>query len=432
MLEKVMEFKKRISGDPLARGIVIIASGSVVAQVIGIITMPLITRLYTPSDFGILGIFTATLALLAFAGGFRYDLALPLPGDDRDAANLFIFFLMLLSTTTIGFLIVIFLFGDTILSLFQLAPLKPYLLLLAFGFFSISLYGALTSWVTRNREYTRITYTKISQSVGGAAGKIALGFLSAGPIGLLVGYILSQVLGIGTLLRYMWGNDRQMFAGISWDRMTDNAKRYIRFPLFSFPSGIINTLALQLPVFMLSSIYGLSVVGMYSLASSLLVVSSSLISASMGQVYFAEVASMMRENSREMKNLYISTTKKLFIIGIPLIMIPCLLAPVLFPLIFGEVWKDAGLYCLPLSIMALSGFAISPTSMLSGYGFNHWQLSWDIARTSLIFLGFIAVQIFSLPVLSALLVYSSLMAIMYGISYAMNIHALNLYLRANP
>jgi O-antigen/teichoic acid export membrane protein len=238
-------------------------------------------------------------------------------------------------------------------------------------------------------------------------------------------------LGIGTLLRYMWKNDRVFFRNLSWSCMLMNAKRYIRFPLFSFPSGVINTLALQLPVFMLSAIYGLNVVGMYSLASSLLVISSSLISSSMSQVYFAEVANLMRQNSRDIKKLYISTTAKLFKIGIPLIMIPCLLAPFLFPILFGEVWKDAGLYCLPLAIMAIAGFAISPTSMLSGYGFNHWQLLWDIFRTALIVISFYLIQLFALPVLSALLVYSSLMAVMYGISYLMNIHALNLYLKAN-
>ncbi len=50
--------------------------------------------------------------------------------------------------------------------------------------------------------------------------------------------------------------------------MVKNAKRYIQFPLYSFPAGIINAIALQLPVFMLSAIYGLSVVGMYTFAYS--------------------------------------------------------------------------------------------------------------------------------------------------------------------
>jgi O-antigen/teichoic acid export membrane protein len=213
--------------------------------------------------------------------------------------------------------------------------------------------------------------------------------------------------------------------------MVKNAKRYIQFPLYSFPAGIINALALQLPIFMLSAIYGLNVVGMFTLAYTLLVFSSSLISTSLSQVYYAEVSKMIREHSKEIKKLYISTTRKLLIVGIPLIMIPCLLAPLLFPIIFGDIWKEAGFYCLPLSLVAIANFVISPTSNLSGYGFNHWTLIWDIARTSLIFISFYLIQIFSLPVMSALFIYSSLMTLMYGINYLMNIRALNIFLEKN-
>jgi O-antigen/teichoic acid export membrane protein len=429
MREKIIQLKNRILGDPLSKGIFIIASGSVIAQLIGILTMPIITRLYSPADFGVLGLFTAAVYILAIGGGLRYDVALPLPKEDKDAANLFIFFLIILCISSFVLFIVIFLLGDAIISLFHIEPLKSFFILLIVGFFGTSLYGALTFWVSRRKDYSRITYTKIYQSIGGSLSKIIFGIASAGPAGLLIGQILSQVLGVGTLLRYMGEHDRFAFKEISFSHMIDNAKRYIQFPLFSFPAGIINALALQLPVFMLSAIYGLNVVGMFSLASSILVLSSSLISTSMNQVYYAEISDMMRKDSKEIKKLYISTTRKLLIIGIPLIMIPCLLAPFLFPLIFGDIWKDAGLYCLPLAIMAIANFAISPTTMLSAFGFNHWALIWDISRTALVFVSFYAVQIFSLPILMALFIYSSVMAIMYGINYLMNLRAITVWLK---
>lgn len=418
-----------IFSDKLAKGIFIIASGTVIAQIIGIITTPIITRLYSPADFGALGLFTATLSILALAGGFRYELALPLPKDDADAANLFIFFLLVLSFTVLCLVFILFLFGDSILSFFHIDALKPYLFLLTIGFFGASLYGALTFWVTRRRAYTRITHTRIYQSSGGSASKILLGLFSAGPIGLIIGYLLSQILGIGTLVRYMWENDRDYFHSLSFSRMVKNAKRFVQFPLFSFPAGIINALALQLPVFMLSAIYGLTVMGMYAFAYELLILPSSLISTSMLQVYYAEVSNMMRENSREIKNIYISTTRKLFLIGIPLIIIPCLLAPFFFPLIFGELWRDAGFYCLPLAILALANFVVSPTSNMSVYGFNHWVLIWDVSRTILVFASFLLIQALSLPVMVALFIYAGVMAFMYGVNYLMNLKAISLYLQ---
>jgi O-antigen/teichoic acid export membrane protein len=184
-----------------------------------------------------------------------------------------------------------------------------------------------------------------------------------------------------------------------------------------------------LPIFMLSAIYGLNVMGMYAFAYELLILPSSLISTSMLQVYYAEVSNMMRENSQEIKNLYIATTRKLLLIGIPLIIIPCLLAPFFFPLIFGPQWKEAGMYCLPLAILALANFVVSPTSMLSGYGFNHWTLIWDISRTLLVFASFYVIQVLALPIMMALFIYSCVMAFMYGVNYLLNLKAISLYLQ---
>ena len=113
-------------------------------------------------------------------------------------------------------------------------------------------------------------------------------------------------------------------------------------------------------------------------------------------------------------------------------MIPCILAPIVFPIFFGDVWKEAGFFCLPLSLVAISNFVISPTTILGGYGYNHWTLIWDISRTGLIFAGLCAAQIFSLPVISALFISSGTMTLMYGIMYLMNIRALDLYLGTNP
>jgi O-antigen/teichoic acid export membrane protein len=427
--DKIHNLKNRILSDSLAKGIFIIAGGTFIAQVISVLITPIITRLYTPADFGVLGLFTASLTLLALAGGFQYDVALPLPKDDEDAANLFIFFFFVLVITSICFFIILVLFGETIAQFFNISELKSYLFLLLIGFIGVSIYGALSSWVSRRRAYTCITNTKISQSLGGSTCKIIFGYLSVGPIGLIIGTLISHILGIGTLLRYMWKNDRVLFKNLSYSRMIENAKRYIQFPLFSFPSAIINAIAFQLPIFMISAIYGLNVAGMYSLAYAVLILTSSLISTSMGQVYYAEASNMIRENSKDIKNMYISTTRKLLLLAIPFIMIPCLLAPFVFPLVFGSAWNEAGWYCFPLAIFAIANFVISPTTFLGGYGFNHWALIFHICRTSLVFIGFYIVQILSLSIISALFIYSTVMAFMYIVLYYMNLRAISLFLK---
>jgi O-antigen/teichoic acid export membrane protein len=418
------EIKNKYFQGHLTKGLFVIGSGIAVAQFIGIITTPIITRLYSPADFGVLAVFSSTLAIIVIAGGFRYDSALPLPKQDIDAANLFILFVFILSASTIVFIITIFLFGNFLFSLFRIENLKPYFFLFIIGFFGAGIYRALTYWVTRRRDYARITQTKITQSVGGVTSKILLGLLSFGPLGLIIGDILSQCLGITTLFKKMWSKDRHLFATISQERMIAVAKKYRHFPFFSFPAAIFNTFVISAPAILLSIIYGLDVTGYYGLAYSVVVLPSSLISQSLAQVYYAEASHMMRENSQELLVLFKSTTKKLLLIGIPLIGIPSVIAPFIFPIIFGGVWKEAGYFCLPLALAVLGGFVMSATSNLGGYGYNNWQMAWDFSRMLLVVGGFYLVALFSLPVMEALLIYSLVMMIMYYVSYLMNIVAI--------
>jgi len=432
MLKKIFNFllthyeriKKRHLQGNLTKGLFIVGSGIIIAQIITVITTPIITRLYPPADFGVLAVFSSTLTIIVIAGGFRYDSALPLPKEDTDAANLFVLFVLILSVSTIIFIGVILLFGDFFFSLFHAEDLQPYFFLLIVGFFGTGIYRALTYWVTRRRDYVRITHTKINQSVGGVVGKIILGFLSFGPLGLIIGYILSQCMGITTLLKKMWSKDRHLFRHISREKMMAMAKEYRQFPLYSFPAAIFNTIATAAPAILLSSIYGFEVAGFFGLAYSMIGLPGSLISGSLAQVYYAEASHMIRENSPELLSLFKSTTKKLLLIGIPLIGIPSVIAPYIFPIIFGNVWRDAGYYCLPLTFTVIGGFVMSATTNLGGYGNNNWQLIFDFSRTMLVLGGFYLVTIFSLPVMTALLLYSSLMAIMYFVIYFMNIAAI--------
>lgn len=416
--------KEKYLQGHLTRGLFITGSGIFIAQLITLITYPIVTRLYSPVDFGVFAVFNSTLAIIVIAGGFRYDSAFPLPKDDVDAANLFVLFVMILSASAIVFSFIILMFGDFLLSLFHLENLSPYSSLFIIGFFGVGIYRALTYWVSRRRDYARIAKTKINQSIGGVAGKILLGLLSFGPLGLIIGDIISQCLGITTLLKEMWSKDRYLFKIVSHNGIIAVAKKYQQFPLFSFPGAIFNVIATSAPALMLSSIYGFEVAGYYALAYSLIALPSSLLSVSLDQVYFAEASHLLREDSSKLLFLFKDTTRKLLLIGIPLIGIPSIIAPFITPLIFGDAWKEAGYYCLPLSLTVIGIFVMSSTTNLDGYGFNNWSLAFDISRTMLIFGGFYIVTLFHFPVMVALLIYSSVMVIMYYVSYLLNIAAI--------
>jgi O-antigen/teichoic acid export membrane protein len=414
-----------ILNNSLYKGVLILGSGTAVAQLIGIITMPIITRLYTPSDLGVLAVYSSVLAIFGIGATLRYEFASTLPEKNEDAINLFGLCLILLCITTVGFALILLFGGDLLINSFDLDSIEQYTWFLLIGFFGMGLYTVLNYWAIRQRDYRRITYTKINQGVGGSVCKILLGILSFGPIGLIIGHIVSQIAGITTLARAMWKKEKENLKAISLGRMMSVARTYKSFPVFNFPASIVNTIALQLPPLMLLALYDSQVVGFYALANTLVVLPGSLISSSMGQAYFGEASKMVRERSQELRSLYVRTLKHLSIVAVPLIGIPALCAPLVVPFIFGEAWAEAGWYCWPLTLMVISNFVASPTSRMDIYGYNHWKLIWDVTRVVGILTGFYISQLLILPAISTLVIYSFVMISMYVILVVLELRAID-------
>ncbi|QSZ67880.1 lipopolysaccharide biosynthesis protein [Methanofollis aquaemaris] len=418
---RVFEF---ILDNPLYRGVLILGSGTAVAQLIGIISMLLITRLYTPSDLGVLAVYSSILGIVGTGATFRYEFAYALPKQDEDAANLFGLCLVLLIITTAGFALILLSGRELLIDAFGLDTLERYIWFLLIGFFGMGLYTILNYWAIRQRDYKRITYTKINQGAGGAVCKILLGIVSLGPVGLIIGHIVSQIVGIGTFARAMWRKERENLKAISLSGMKGVAKTYRSFPIFNLPASIVNTMSLQLPPLMLLALYDAQVVGFYALAHMVMVLPVSVISQSMGQAYVGEASKMVREESRELRMFYMRTFRHLSMIAVPLIGIPALCAPFVVPIIFGGAWVEAGWYCWPLALMVIPQFIFSPIGTLSLYGYNHWAFMWNVARVIGIIISFYLSFLLELSVITTIIIYAFVMLVMYIVGFIMNLKAI--------
>jgi O-antigen/teichoic acid export membrane protein len=416
-----------ILNNPLYKGVLILGSGTAVAQLIGIVSMPIITRLYTPYDLGILAVYSSVLIITCIGATLRYEFALGLPERDEDAANLLGLCLILLLATTASFALILLFGGELLINTFNLNSIERYLWFLLVGFFGMGLYTILSYWAVRQRDYKRITYTKFNQSAGGSLCKILLGMFSFGPMGLILGDIVSQTAGISAFAHAMWRSERGYFKAISLGGMKKIARTYKSFPIFNFPYSILNSISLQLPSLMLLTLYDARTVGLYALAYTLMVLPGSIISGSIGQAYLGEASKMVREGSRELRFLYVRTLKHLLMIAVPLICILALCAPLVVPILFGEVWVEAGWFCWPLALTVIGSFVVGSTTNLPIYGYNHWMLIWDAIRFIGVLLGFYMCQLLGVTVVVTLLIYSIIMALTYLLNVILNLKAISNY-----
>ncbi len=335
--------KRFLPKDRLTRSVTILAGGTAVGQAILVLGSPVLTRLYTPDDFGLLAVFVSALNIVAAIGSLRYERPIPLPEDDETAANL----LGLSLSVVVGVMalsgLLVWALGDRIAIWANVPTLRSYLWLLPLAGLAAGVYAVFTSWAVRRKAFHRVAGTRVSQNLGRFLIQAVSGFLQRGPMGLLLGQVVGQVIGGVSLAAMAWHNDSAVFReAVSLQRMRWAAKRYRRFPLFTFWAGLINTLSTQIPVLMLSYFFGSTITGLYAFGSRVLQLPTQIIGNAVAQVFLPTAAEANREG--HLSSVTGALFRKLVQIGLPVIILLGVAAPALFALVFGSEWRQAGVY----------------------------------------------------------------------------------------
>jgi len=342
------------------RNMALLTSGTGVAKAIGILTMPIITRIYLPEDIGVLSVFVALTAMLVPFGTLRYSMAIPLPKNDGLATNLVILCgISLFANSGLVFLI-FWLFARPLLSLLSMDQLLPFWWLLPLAIAGTGMYELLTSWAVREKAFTPLAKTKVWQATIGSTVKIGLGVLGFKPLGLLIGHVFNQTGGVLSLLKVFLGKSAANFRHISGNRMIFLLKYYADFPKYRLPSQFLLIFATQAPLLYFAWQFGTQITGQLGLALMIVALPMTLFGQTTGQAYYAEIARIGRKNPDKIYEISKNITRKLFLISIPPFLILLLFGPWLFQVVFGDVWKEAGVFASILAIYLLTQFVSSP------------------------------------------------------------------------
>lgn len=345
-----------------ARSVTVLAGGAALGQAIMVLASPILTRLYGPDDFGVMAVYMSLLGIFSVIASLRYQLAIPLPEEDGEAANLLALSLGIVLLMSLLMGLVVWLLSDQIIRWVNAPALRPYLWLLPVGIGMVGTYQVFNYWAVRKRAFGRIARTKINQGLGSVLTQIGLGILKVGPIGLLSGQIVGQAAGTTTLTALAWKQDGKALRAIRASELSRMAIRYKRFPLFSSWSGVLNTLSVQVPTLMLSFFFGSAITGLYALSHRVMGLPVQLVGQATGQVFFPTAVEAHRKGSMAMTTEAIF--KRLVLVGAAPLLLIGLAAPELFAVIFGEEWREAGIYAQWLTPWMFLVFVASPLSML--------------------------------------------------------------------
>ncbi len=317
-------------------------TGTTIAQAIPVAISPILTRIYTPEDFGVFALFVAITSIFGSIANARYELAIMLPKKDEDAINIFALGFIIATTISLLLLILVGMFNTYFVKLLGHESIGIWLYFIPLSVFLIGLFNVLNYFNNRKKQYKDLAKATIIKSIVNAIVQLSMGFMKSGASGLISGQLLSQIFANTKLLKNIT-KDKRLISSISKVKMIALAKRYKDFPKFSMWAILANSLSQNLTNILISSFYSVTTLGLYSLVQRILGIPSSIIGGAIGQVFFQEAADEKQKTGSAI-NSFNSTVKKLVIVGLPIFGILYFVVEDLFAFVFGEEWRIAGTY----------------------------------------------------------------------------------------
>lgn len=404
-----------IKGDFL-KNTVFLISGAGLSQLIPLVFSPILTRLYTPEDFGRLAIYMACCSIFSIVSTGLYEMAIMLPKADKKAFNI-LGFICFLSLTISTILIAILYFSKQWYEPYLSEKFNyEYLIVVPFGIFFTGLFQALTYWLNRKKQYKMMNISKILQSCVTVLISILLGYLGYTFYGMLIAFILGSLASLIPLIAVLV--KRQ--AILNKSEMIFVARHYSKYPKMMMPSSIMNTTATLAPVFIFNKFYSSKVVGSYSFATRILTAPVGIISTAIGQIFFKNVSSLVHEKNRIVMPAFLKTFKVLFALSAILFLPFYFFGEAVFSVVFGKNWSDAGKYIEILSIAVFVRFIVSPLSTVFHATENHkslafWQTTYFLTTITVLtlFRNLEFIHILWVYVLHETILYSFYLFLMY-------------------
>ena len=344
----------------LGREVSILLSGSVAAQALPLLAAPLLARLYSPDSFGQFGLFTAASSILVALANLKYDHAVLLAKNPVAAFH--VCTICVISTTTLAGLLglVILSAPDAWFGSRWFAVDRTHAAWLPLSIMLAGLTQALISMLFRSEQFTAVAKVRVSQAVIGTGLSLALGFWMPTGTALIASTIAGQ--GVGVAILMLLRDRRQPFTTrLRWSLLARCGARYQRFPMFTAPSDLLNSLGANLPMLFIGSIYGLATAGAYALAQRTLGMPLMLIGSAFSDAYRQSAAKSLASEGCYWR-VTVHTLRTLCQIAIGPAIVTVMLAPWLFPLIFGEQWASTGVIVQMLTGVYFFRLVISPLS----------------------------------------------------------------------
>ncbi len=345
------------------KNIFILVSGGTIAQVIPLLAEPILSRVFTPEEFGVFEIYAALVTILGIIGTARYEMAVILPRTENKAVNVLGLTLVIGAAFSLVILLLFYLASDWVLSVIPAEHFSPYLFYVPVGIFLFTINRGMIQWHMRQKQMKAISYSKITESSTKAGSSILLGTMNFSTLGLIWG----QLTGLFFAAVYMFGkflrSDRKKSKFLSMSQMFSQARKYSEFPKINVPIALSEALQISGAIFLFSFYFDNSTVGEFSKALRILLIPIFLISTPISQAFYQKASRDYlngRDISADLRRIVFNLLKWSVLPMIAFVFI----SPWLFGFALGPLWVASGEYARFLVFWLFLRYLTLPAAMI--------------------------------------------------------------------
>lgn len=343
------------------KNVLTLMTGTTIAQAIPIAISPILTRIYTPEEYGVFALYTSIATIAAMAATGKYEMAIVLPKKDEDAINIFVLSTLISFFISLISFIIVYIFNEQITNFLGNKKVSLLLYLIPISVLLTGIYQSIRYWNNRKKYFKNLAINSVVQSGTGSSLNLGFGFFGFSSIGLVLGGILSQLVGVFFLGKLTWKMNSQIFSAKNNIKMLALLKKHKKLPMLTLPNALIDTFRMSGINILIAKYFTLESLGQYSIAWRMVVTPAGIIGNSLSQVFFQKLATAKKYELYSLTSKFIT---KAAIIALPIYLVVYFFAVNIFTFVFGENWELAGHIASILSPWLFLNFISSPISTI--------------------------------------------------------------------
>lgn len=352
----------KIIKKPFVRNVTIVASGTAAAQAISLIASPIITRLYGPEAYGLMGVFKSVTQIIIPIAALTYPMAIVLPKKSHNAkgiGRLSIYISIILSVVS---LLILLAFNEPIVNLLSVEGISNYLYLLPVVILFTGLMQVQEQWLIRTKQFRITAKTMFYRSLIINGGRVGIGHFY--PVAVVLIFLTAVENGLRALMLKIYmrksPNKLNYSKGDSLP-LTTLANKYKDFPLYRSPQEFLDRFSKNMPVLLLTIFFNPAAAGFFTIGRTVLSVPSQLIGKSIGDVFYPRISEAIN-NKENTTHLIFKATAALAAVGVIPYGFIILFGPWIFSIVFGADWFTAGEYARWMAFWVFCTFINQPST----------------------------------------------------------------------